>query len=168
MIRVVRMLSMLLTLPVLAFSIAMANVQVKGKIQSISNRAKTIQMLDIKAKKNVVVRFGDQTKYVNAKSIKEFIVNDVIIVNYEEGKEVDSIKRVLAEVPGDQLITTQELSQVLQQSPDSYVLVDARPGAQYNLGHLPGAVSIPVGEVSKSLSAYPKDKLLVFYCGGPT
>ena len=55
--------------------------QMTGKVQSISRKASTIQMMNLKTKAVNVVHFSKSTKFINAKSIKEFIVNDKIILN---------------------------------------------------------------------------------------
>jgi rhodanese-related sulfurtransferase len=45
------------------------------------------------------------------------------------------------------------------------LIVDSRPAARrYDIGHIPGAVNIPVGEVEKKMSELPKDKPIVFVC----
>lgn len=50
------------------------------------------------------------------------------------------------------------------------LLVDARNSFAYAEQHLPGAVSLPLGEVDdrlgKFLAAVPKDRLLITYCNG--
>ncbi len=46
-------------------------------------------------------------------------------------------------------------------------LVDARPAPEYGAGHLPGAVSLPVGELAKRVAELPDDKTVVAYCRGP-
>ncbi len=49
------------------------------------------------------------------------------------------------------------------------VIVDARPTARkYDLGHLPGAISIPDRKFDELAKMLPEDKstLLIFYCGG--
>ncbi|MBF0286798.1 MAG: rhodanese-like domain-containing protein [SAR324 cluster bacterium] len=162
----IKMFALLLLLPVMLAGLATA-AQLKGKIQNISNKAKTIQVVNPKNKKVTVIRFGKKTQFVNAKSMKEFIVNDVIVADYEPGQPATKIKRVLVEVPADQLISTKEVAAL---APDSYVLVDARPAARYNEGHMPSAISIPADKFSEKMDLLPKDKdkKLVFYCGGPT
>ena len=144
--------------------------QLKGKIQSISNKAKSIQLLVNDTKKVEVVRFSEKTTYVNANSIKEFIKNDVIIVDGKPGEVAKKIKRVLITLPNHKVITTQGLAKIINQPKIPYTLVDARPEGRYQAGHLPGSLSIPVKALSKSWKLLPsnKEQLLVFYCGGPT
>lgn len=52
---------------------------------------------------------------------------------------------------------------------DDVVVIDSRPAKRrYNVGHIPGAISIPDTMFDKMTDQLPaeKDKMLVFYCGG--
>ena len=144
--------------------------QLKGKIQSISKKAKTIQLMDVKTKKIEVIRFGQDTQFINAKSIKEFIVNDVILIDYEPGRGAQSIKRVLVELPAEKIIKTDEIARLLEGPSSKYLLVDARPVNAYNEGHIPTAIAIPTKKMKEKMHLLPKDKnkQIIFYCGGPT
>lgn len=46
-------------------------------------------------------------------------------------------------------------------------VIDVRPADEFAAGHVPGALSIPVGEVKRRLSELPRDKEVVAYCRGP-
>lgn len=46
-------------------------------------------------------------------------------------------------------------------------VLDVRPVEEYCAGHLPGARSIPVAELSVRLAELPKDRAVVAYCRGP-
>jgi hypothetical protein len=43
-------------------------------------------------------------------------------------------------------------------------IVDVRPKAAYDEGHIVGAVSIPEAEVDVRIAEFPKDRLIVAYC----
>jgi rhodanese-related sulfurtransferase len=45
-------------------------------------------------------------------------------------------------------------------------LIDVRPTLEYEYGHLPGAVSMPVDELPQRLGELPEDKRIVAYCRG--
>ncbi|MCB0191543.1 MAG: ArsR family transcriptional regulator [Anaerolineae bacterium] len=47
------------------------------------------------------------------------------------------------------------------------VLLDVRPTVEYEAGHLPEAVSIPIDELEHRLAELPPDKTIVAYCRGP-
>jgi len=52
---------------------------------------------------------------------------------------------------------------------DDVVIIDSRPTARkYDLGHLPGAISVPDRTFDKLTHMLPEDRstLLIFYCGG--
>ena len=46
------------------------------------------------------------------------------------------------------------------------VVVDVRPGDEYDAGHLPGALSIPLDELPARLAEIPADVEVVAYCRG--
>jgi hypothetical protein len=47
-------------------------------------------------------------------------------------------------------------------------VLDVRPEEEYALGHVPGAVNIPLHELQARLAELPADKEIVAYCTGPT
>jgi rhodanese-related sulfurtransferase len=63
-------------------------------------------------------------------------------------------------------VTREELARRLQNG-DDLVVLDVRPTAEYAAGHVPGAVSIPVGELRRRLAELPADREVVAYCRGP-
>lgn len=46
-------------------------------------------------------------------------------------------------------------------------VLDVRPPEEYRAGHIPGAVSIPVGELKARFKELPKNREVVAYCRGP-
>lgn len=46
-------------------------------------------------------------------------------------------------------------------------LIDVRPAEEYLAGHIPGAMSLPLPELSKRLGELPTDREVVAYCRGP-
>ena len=56
-------------------------------------------MMNLKTKKVEEIRFNNQTQYQKAKSIKEFIVKDVFLVDIDSVKIASKIKRILVELP---------------------------------------------------------------------
>jgi ArsR family transcriptional regulator len=50
---------------------------------------------------------------------------------------------------------------------ESVVLLDVRPEDEYGLGHLPGALNIPLRELEQRLSELPRRREIVAYCRGP-
>jgi len=46
-------------------------------------------------------------------------------------------------------------------------VLDVRPAEEYRAGHIPGALSVPLGELKKRLAELPKNREVVAYCRGP-
>jgi rhodanese-related sulfurtransferase len=61
-------------------------------------------------------------------------------------------------------VSAQELQARLQA--DDVVLIDVRPEVEYQNGHLPDALSIPLSEIEQGLASLPDDKMIVAYCRG--
>ena len=49
----------------------------------------------------------------------------------------------------------------------SVTLLDVRPEVEFALGHLPGAVNIPLRALERKLAQLPRDREIVAYCRGP-
>ena len=47
------------------------------------------------------------------------------------------------------------------------VILDVRPGIEYDAGHIPGAVSIPLDQLALRIAELPVDAEIVAYCRGP-
>lgn len=83
--------------------------------------------------------------------------------------QVAEVERLAADYLGDRsgldTVSHQELVTRLR---DGDVLVlDVRPEAEYAAGHIAGAVSVPLTEISRRLRAIPNDRTVVAYCRGP-
>ncbi len=46
-------------------------------------------------------------------------------------------------------------------------VLDVRPAVEYQAGHIPGAINVPLEELENRLSELPKSKEIVAYCRGP-
>lgn len=47
------------------------------------------------------------------------------------------------------------------------IVLDVRPSKEYEKGHIPGALSIPLSQLKKRLAEIPQDHEVVAYCRGP-
>lgn len=56
---------------------------------------------------------------------------------------------------------------VARSSAGEVVVVDVRPRVEFEAGHLPGALSIPLEELSQRLFELDPDTSVVAYCRGP-
>lgn len=65
---------------------------------------------------------------------------------------------------GTAAVGRDQLMELLRQQ--AVVLLDVRPREEYESGHLPGAVGIPLGELAGRLDELPEDVEIVAYCRG--
>ncbi len=47
------------------------------------------------------------------------------------------------------------------------IVLDVRPAEEYQAGHIPGALSVPLGQLKARLGDLPRSKEIVAYCRGP-
>lgn len=79
-------------------------------------------------------------------------VERIVRENFERLDELKPVKR-------------EELLQLV--SSGEAVVVDVRPAGEYQAGHIPGAINIPLDSLSKHLAKLPKNQEVVAYCRGP-
>ena len=63
-------------------------------------------------------------------------------------------------------VTRQELKRLVRE--EAVTVIDARPVDEYQAGHIPGALSVPVAELRRRLAEVPQDREVIAYCRGPT
>ncbi|MFJ9371550.1 ArsR/SmtB family transcription factor [Nocardia sp. NPDC101769] len=61
-------------------------------------------------------------------------------------------------------ITRDEL--IRRRDAGEITLIDVRPHDEYDAGHIPGAISIPIAELATRLAELPTDRDIVAYCRG--
>lgn len=78
------------------------------------------------------------------------------------------LDRLAADYLGDRS-GLEELSRVelARRLGDGLIVWDVRPSAEFESGHVPGAVSVPPHEVRRRLRSVPKETPVVAYCRGP-
>ena len=62
-------------------------------------------------------------------------------------------------------VTQAELRKLVRDG--NVTVIDVRPADEYEAGHIPGAVSIPVSELKRRLRELPKRREIIAYCRGP-
>lgn len=85
------------------------------------------------------------------------------------GTHVAGLERLAADYLGDRdglaSITRDELLERL--STGDVVVLDVRPQREFDSGHIRGAISVPIAELSSRLEEVPSGKQIVAYCRGP-
>src|SRR5688572_7526190 len=49
----------------------------------------------------------------------------------------------------------------------SATVIDVRPREEYDVGHIPGALSLPVAQLRRRMKELPKSREVIVYCRGP-
>lgn len=142
---------------------------VQGRIMEISRLASTIQ-INIPNQDPIVVRFSEQTRFVEAGGIGDLGGNDLIEVEFTPGQPATQIRKIIFGLPPGVEISIQELLAILT-GDEPYTLYDTRPRGPFLSGTIPSSRHAFPREPQETFLAQlpePKDQLLIFYCGGPT
>ena len=160
-------IALLTSLAIAALGGELRSAQITGTVEAIAGKAQTIQILDSASQNSTVITIGKETEFVNAQSLRDFALNDVVTVDMEPGRPAIRVTRAVVSVSADQILSAEQLQELLDQ-PGAFTLVDARPKAAFDEGHLPGAISIYVEDLTRSWDQLPADKTrqVVFYCSG--
>lgn len=59
-------------------------------------------------------------------------------------------------------INTEEVKKILDNKDENYILIDVREDYEFKEGHIPGAINIPLGNITNV--DYSLDKTLIVYC----
>jgi len=82
---------------------------------------------------------------------------------------VAGIERLVDAYLGDRdgldVIDRAELARRLERG--DITVLDVRPTAEFEAGHIAGATSVPIGELRRHVRVFPKDADVVAYCRGP-
>ncbi len=83
--------------------------------------------------------------------------------------QVAELDRLATAYLGDrsdlQTVSREELRRRIQAG--DVVVLDVRPGAEFNAGHISGARSLPLSDIKRRLRELAKDVDIVAYCRGP-
>jgi len=108
--------------------------------------------------KHVLYRIGDgpvQPLLAALRAYGEASRAEVRAIISDYFERVDSMEPVSRDVLLERLATGE------------VTLLDVRPQDEYALGHLPGALNVPLGELEARLAELPADREIVAYCRGP-
>lgn len=55
----------------------------------------------------------------------------------------------------------------IEREKQPFTLLDVRPHDEFTAGHLPNAINVPIEDLSKSITHFNQNNLLIVYCRGP-
>lgn len=132
---------------------------------SIANTSKHLQTLlesklvtYSKDKNYVIYRLASEQVLILVLALRgtaEERITDVKLVRESHILRENSLSPISFEELGERLKT------------DAITLLDVRPFEEYEHGHLPHALSVPISELEDHLDLLPRDKEIVAYCRGP-
>jgi rhodanese-related sulfurtransferase/DNA-binding transcriptional ArsR family regulator len=133
--------------------------------QSIANTSQHLQVLRsarlIDAQRNgvfITYEIADQQVLVLASALRR--IGELRLAEIQEFTRLFLAEQGLMErVSGETLVRRIRRGEV--------TLLDVRPTREYEAGHIPGALSVPLEELKDYISRLPKNREVVAYCRGP-
>ena len=107
--------------------------------------------------KRILYRLGDGPVLELLSALRDFAERNKAEVREVVSDYFDNLDRL-------EPVSRQELMSAMRDG--GVTLLDVRPDEEFALGHLPGAVNIPLDELEKRLSELPKDTEIIAYCRG--
>lgn len=148
---------------------------VRGTMVSVSEKFRTINVAV--GSLVWVIKYGDDLKLTGAEKLVGVPKEKEVGVRFTGGEKtpyaVSLSVKPPAKIAPEKLLSSDEISKLVAIGPEKggFLLVDSRPAPRYNEGHLPHAVSMPndkFDNLKDKVLPAEKDKLVIFYCAGPT
>lgn len=81
-----------------------------------------------------------------------------------ESNVFEAIDRFLTSIPND-YYTIQQVDKLKSMSKNkNALLVDVREPSEFNSGHIPGAINIPLRTLTQNLDQIPQNRPVILYC----
>ena len=132
--------------------------------QSVANTSQHLQVLR-RAQVVERERRGTTITYRLAPGVAEVFVALRRLARARSPELERAERRFYAGAQAPEAIGREELIERL--AAGGAVLLDVRPREEYAQAHIPGALSIPIGELEERLGELPADRLVVATCRGP-
>lgn len=131
--------------------------------QSVANTSQHLQGLHAAG---LVIREREGTR-VRYELAGDDVLRLWIALRDTSASRLAEVERSAREFLGEQVegIDREELIKRMRRR--DVVLVDVRPAAEFEAGHIEGARSIPLGELEQHLDELPEDREVIAYCRGP-
>jgi rhodanese-related sulfurtransferase/predicted transcriptional regulator len=142
---------------------------VDGIVQSTNlNFANASQHLQV-LKNNNIVKSRKEKQYVYYSLVNiEFLSLYQHVTKYAT-HEIAELEKIMNRQREDNkslnAVNLDELESMIGN--ENVLLLDVRPSAEYEFGHITGAVSLPMNELLCCLKDFSKEKEIIAYCRGP-
>ncbi len=120
---------------------------------------KSAKLVDTKRRGNFIIYSISDDSVLRLVSVvkelgfRKFAEIERLITDFKTGKNIL------------ESITLEEL--IARSKKEKVFLIDVRPTDEYNSGHIPNALSVPLDQLKKRLHELPKNKTIIAYCRGP-
>jgi ArsR family transcriptional regulator len=135
---------------------------------SVANASQHLQQLR-RAGLVATQRDGKRVLYRLADEVETDIVSLLGALRHVAEHAVASMERIVAAYfqarDGLEPVAAEELLARLRAG--DVVILDVRPEDEYGLGHLPGALNIPLHQLEQRFAELPRKQEIVAYCRGP-
>ncbi|WP_286923836.1 MULTISPECIES: ArsR/SmtB family transcription factor [Lysinibacillus] len=116
-----------------------------------------------------LVIFKKEGNFVFYELANEIIADFLTTFHALSEKQLSQVQQIREEFLNNQLgldgITLTDLASRMNKG--EVLLLDVRPKEEFEKAHIPGAVSIPIGELETHLASLPTNCDVVAYCRGP-
>ena len=132
---------------------------------SIANASRHLQQL----RQAQLVLTRREGLFVHYRLAGPEVVSLVVALRHTAEQHLAEVDRVVDDFFGDrggfEPVTPDELSRRMTNG--EVMVLDVRPEHEYAAGHIAGAHSVPVSDISARLAELPREKEYVAYCRGP-
>ncbi len=151
-------------LDILAQGIKPVEALARETQMSVANTSQHLQVL-LEAR---LVAFQKQGLYSYYQLADKTVINFILSLQLLADARIAEIQRIRNEMyTGKDHMEKIKMDELLERMKNgSVTLIDVRPKDEYDLLHIPGANSVPIGELEKYLSQLPQDQEIVAYCRG--
>ncbi|MFW6223120.1 MAG: metalloregulator ArsR/SmtB family transcription factor [Bacteroidota bacterium] len=132
---------------------------------TVANASQHLQVL----KNNNIVKSRKEGHYVYYSLINDdflslyqhitrYAISEIAVLEKTLNKQREDYKALDA-------VSLDELEHMVNS--ENVLLMDVRPPVEYELGHISGAISVPIDELLCCLKDFSKEKEIIAYCRGP-
>ncbi len=137
----------------------------KETSMSVANASQHLQVLKqsnlVHIKRNgnfILYRLANDSVYKSWKDVRDIGMGSITEVE-KIVKDFRAQKSGFESVRIDELVTRMKSSNV--------ILLDVRPELEFNSGHIPNAINIPIDQLRNRIGELKKSKQYIAYCRGP-
>lgn len=145
-----------------SYSVEELSKEIAMSIASTSQHLQVLKLLKF-------VETKRQGNFIIYSITDDSILRLVSVVKELGFRKIAEIERLISDFKADKnILESITIDDLLTRSKkEKVMLIDVRPEGEYNAGHIPNAISIPLAQLKNRLNELPKNKTIIAYCRGP-